>query len=333
MKRWSPALTIAVLLMGRAVVATHAGGGTDIPWGEDKAVTQLPPIFRGRAADRLAAEEVARQDAYRKLVERVYGLALDARTDVCDLALASRKVDTSLRSSLRGMKEVGRKYFDDGRVEIAVKITIREVVEVIEKTYEKVEKGDRLVREETFEDVRRENRDKEYVVVGRGALPHSEGLRKVRAMRAAEVDCYERIAARVFGIQIDADTEVVDFVLESDAIRSKVSVALLNGVRFTKYEFMSDGTCRATAQLTIREVVEVLTRTYRRYAEGSKVKIEDIENIETRNRDLMIVEVGQGVVKQETERPVAAEPFEEKKTVIERVLRREIVVEPDAVKE
>ena len=75
--------------------------------------------------------------------------------------------------------------------------------------------------------------------------------------------------------------------------------------------------------------MEVLTRTYRRYAKGSKVKIEDIQNIETKNRDLVIVEVGQGTMRAAAEAAPAQSytPFEERKTVIERVLRKEIVIE------
>jgi len=306
------------LLVGMAAAA-------EVPWGEDKAATDLPLVFKGRASERLAAEEVARHDAYRKLVERVYGLGLDARTDVHDLALSSRTVDVAMQNELRGMKEVGTKYHEDGRVEMAVKITMREVVEIIERTVERVERGHRLVSEETLENIKRENRDTEIIVVGRGALRGTNGLEKVRAMRAAETECYARIGARVFGLQISAETTVRDFALSSDSIRSKVSVALLNGVRFTDYSFLDDGTCEATGELTIREVVEVLTRTHRRYARGSKVKVEEIENLATKHRDLVIKEVGRGTTQHATE--LAPMPFTEHKTVMERVISREIAVE------
>lgn len=310
------------------VLAASAMAGEDIPWGEEKAAPSYPMIFRGRAAERLAAEEVARQDAYRKLVERIYGLPLDASTDVHDLALLSREIDTELREQvLKGMRNVATKYYDDGRVESAVKVTMREVVEIIEETIRRTERGGDLVSEETLRDVRRENRDKEILAVGRGALPGSEGLKKVRAMRAAEVDCYERIAARVFGMKISGETSVRDFALTNDRIRSKVSVALLNGVKFTDYTFLDDATSEATARLTIREVVEVLTRIHRRYGEGTGVRIEDIENLEVKNRDLVIVETGHGVPAEAEPAVASFEPFSEQKTVVERVLSREIVVE------
>jgi len=310
-------------------LAASAMAGDDIPWGEEKAGPSYPMIFHGRAAERLAAEEVARQDAYRKLVERIYGLALDAKTDVHDLVLVAREVDTQLREQvLKGMRNVATKYYDDGRVETAVKVTVREVVEIIEETIRRTEKGREVVSEETLRDVKRENRDKEILAVGRGALPESEGLKKVRAMRAAEADAYARIAARVFGLKVKGETTVRDFVLANDRIRSKVAVALLNGVKFTDYTFLDDGTCEATCRLTIREVVEVLTRIHRRYAEDDEVvKVEDIENLEVKNRDLVFVETGHGVPA-EAEPPSASfEPFSEQKTVTERVLSRDVVVE------
>ena len=305
--------------------------GETLPWGEDKPAQQskYPAVFRDRPADRLAAEEVALQNSYRLLVERIYGLTIDAETDVYDLVLASKVVDTSLRQELRGMRTVDKRYYDDGRVEVAVKVTLREVVEIIKKSYKRLEEGKRLVREKRIESIERENRDREIIAVGRGALKGSEGLKKIQAMRAAEADAYARISARVFGIQITGDTTVRDFALESDSVRSKVSVGLLAGIKFTKAEFFDNGECAATAQITIREVREILTRTYRRYVKGSRVKVTDIEKLRTEHDDLVITEVGRGTQREPSgsTRFSSAFPFEEKKTVIERVLRREIVVE------
>lgn len=321
----------------RIVVGTLVSGlllcgavrGQEPPWGEEKPAPQLPKIFLNAGPGaRLAAEEVARQDAYRKLVERIYGTALDASTDVYDLALRSRVIDTALRNELKGMKEVGTRYYDDGRVEIAVKVTLREVVEIIKETYKRVTRDEQLVSEESLKDVERENRDKEILVVGRGGLAGSKGLEKVRAMRAAEADCYARLAARVFGLQITATTTVRDFVLSSDSIKSKVSVALLNGVKFTNYTFYDDGTCEVTGELTIREVVEVLKRTHKRYDKDGKVTVEQIENMEKQVRDAVITEVGKGTVREGEAMPAATETFHEKKTVIERVLEKGIVVTP-----
>jgi hypothetical protein len=315
-----------VLAAMAAIMAGNAVLGEDIPWGEKKSAPNLPPIFRERSArQRLMAEEVARQDGYRKLVERAYGLSIDSNTRVRDLALASREVHSAVQNRLKGMREADKKYFDDGRVEIAMKITVREIVEVIERTYRRVRKNGKVVSEKTLEDVKRENRDKDLIAVGRGALPDSEGLRKIRAMRAAEVDAYERLAARIFGLDLGGDTTVEDFVLKSDRIRTDLSVGIPSGVRFVRYEFVEDDSCRATGRITMREVVQILEQIYRRHTEDFKlVRREDIQNVRTENRDRVMEVVGYGTVRafQEKDLSPASDPFSEQKSTIQRVLER-----------
>jgi len=321
MSRLREGSILAVLAMCAVGAVTFA---KDIPDVEEKPAAELPLCFRGRPQERLKAEEVARLDACRKLLERIYGFQLDARTDVLDLLLRSDELQVAVEGALKGMREMEKSYHDDGRVQVQMKVTLLEVLEVIERTYKRVEQGDRLVSEETIENVRRKNRYKDFVAIGWGALADSEGLDKIRAMRAAEIDCYRRIAERVFGMQINADTRVRDFVLANDAITTKVCLALPCGVKFTKYEFFADGTCAATGQITIRQVVEVLTRTHRRYGEGCGIKVEEIENIERESQDLVIEEVGQGVVGE----PPEEEPYEVvRTTVIRRVLERKLVPE------
>lgn len=319
--------SVKALLTGLIIGAMcwRLPAGEELPWGQDKPEKELPAIFKGQASERLKAEEVARMDAYRKLIERIYGFALSADTDIYDLVLRSHTLKVSLENKIRGMKEIATRYYEDGRVEVAVKITLREVVEIIERTYKRVEKGKKVVSDETLQTVRRENRDKEIIVVGRGALPQSPALQKIRAMRAAEIDCYNKIARKLLGLRITADTTVQDFALSSDRIRAKLCATLLYGVKFIKYEFLDDGSCEATGQITIRELIEVLTRTYKRYARGTKIKIEDIKNIERKQREHTIVEVGRAAPSGATTVEVRFEPFYEQKTVVERVIKREIV--------
>jgi len=297
-----------------------------IPWvAEGGEAPPVPQIFRADRAARLAAEEAAREDAYRKLIERIHGLSIDGTTIVQDLVMRSRVIDAALRNELKGMRDVQKRYADDGRVEIAVQVTVREVVEVIRKNYERIEKDARIVKEETITNIERINRDKEIAVVGRGALPGTLGLRRIQALRAAEADCYVRIAARAFGIKVNADTTVREFTLSSDHIRSRVCHTLLNGVRFTRYEILDDDTVRVTGQLTMNEVIETLTRTYTREVHGRNIKIEDIKNVEREQRDTVIEEAGVAVVLPpgEESEPIVVE----RTTIVERVLSKEIVVE------
>jgi hypothetical protein len=300
------------------------------PWAKEAPAKDLPAIFHGKAQDRLAAEEVAKQDACRKLLERIYGLRVDDTTDVHDLTLASKTVDTSLQNHIRGMKEVDRKYNDDGSVELAMKVTLREVVEKIEESYKKVVENERIVTEEKIRNISQENRDKEIMAVGRGALRGSEGLQVIQAIRAAEADCYSKLAGRVFGMKINATTTVRDFVLANDRVVSKVCVCLLNGVKLASPEIDRNGqSCSIPGSITLREVVETLTRTTKRYVDGFQTKVEEIKNLETTNRDTVIAEVGKAAFRgaQAASTDSAGSSTYERKVVTERVLRKGIAVE------
>jgi hypothetical protein len=319
-----------VTMMTAAVLTSFVLAADDIPWGKEKGTKTYPVIFKDRAKDRLLAEEAARQDAYRKLIERIYGMALNANTDVYDLTNVSRKLNARFQNELMGMKDIGARHYDDGRVEVAVKVTLREVIEKIETTRRTVTEDGRLIKDEDIRNVSEENRDKKIIAVGRSALKGTKGEGRVRAMRAAEIDCYARLAGRVFGMKINSDTTVGEFVLSDDHITSKICTTLLNGVKFTDYDFVDDGTCEAAGEIKIREVVEVLTRTCKRYYEGGKYKINEIANIERKNRDKLIKEVGKGVVRPGSRSSTAVDRhLKEQKSVIEKVLRKQIVVTGD----
>lgn len=299
----------------------------DIPWGKDVSVEPMPAIFKDRGRDRLLAEEAARQDASRKLLERISGVAVDAQTDVHDLVVRSALVKAHVEGKLAGMRTVATRYYDDGRVEVMVRVWLREVMEALQSSCKSVREDERLVSESALEDVRRQSGMKFVEAVGRSALSGSEGLRKVRAMRAAEVDCYARLAARVSGLEITGATTVADLAARSDAVASKVSVLLLSGSRFSDYRFAEDGTCSVTGTLTLRRVVDSLTRTIRRHGRGTRVSVTDVQNLTRTNRDEEIVEVGRGAIPAAADAAEAVPQTEEKKTVIERVIRREIVVQ------
>ena len=322
-------MRVSVVIVALAV--SGVGHAMDI---EDVDAPELPAVFaRAGVAKTLSAKRVARLDAYRKLAERMVGMALDSKTDVYDCVIASDAVKNRFLGRLVGMRDTEVKYFDDGRVAIEVTVTLREIVEIIETAYKRAEKGKRLVSEESLRSVKRENRDKKITVIGFGALEDSPGLKKIRAMRAAELNCYERIARRVHGITISGGTTISRFMLANDRIFSRVSVQLLNGVRLRGYKFYADGKCEVKGELTIRQIVEVLTRTYLRHTEGRKlVKLEDIQSLTRKHEDLIITETGEGA-------PRGAQPapapfvFVEKKTIFMKVMRKERVIKKGVVVE
>ena len=72
------------------------------------------------------------------------------------------------------------------------------------------------------------------------AQPATDAQNKLLAKRAAEADCYRKLAEAVYGIRINSETYVRDFVTENDEIRGAVN-AIVKGVRLGKPRYYEDG--------------------------------------------------------------------------------------------
>jgi len=90
--------------------------------------------FGGRS--RLMAEGAARQDAQRKLVEKIYGVVVDSRTTVKDMATADDTIMTRTRGLLRGSRPVATRYFSDGAVEVDVEVKGSDFVTALDPAHE-----------------------------------------------------------------------------------------------------------------------------------------------------------------------------------------------------
>ncbi|MHC4295088.1 MAG: hypothetical protein ACYSTL_05835, partial [Planctomycetota bacterium] len=122
---------------------------------------------------------------------------------------------------------------------------------------------------------------------------------KLLALRAARVDAIRKLAERIKGLSINAETSVRDFVTEYDEINTSV-MAYLSGIREKgKPRFMEDGTCEVKLEVTLREVIVNLKQNYKRYYKGDKVKIEDFEKMIVTHKDKVISETGMGAPRSE----------------------------------
>ena len=301
-----------------------------IPWSRTVKSTKKPKIWKNAAGQSLlAAEEVAKVDAYRKLLARIYGVKIDATTNVLDLVMENQKIGAALEGMLRGVKEVGWRFYDDGRCEVAVRVTIRQVVEVITRTHKKYKTADKKTIERTSTQIETLNRDTKLIEVGNGALKGSLGLKRIRARRAAEMDVYRRLAQRVIGLKISSKTTVGMMVLESDAIKTNVT-AFLKGIRSTDVRY-GDKICEVDGELTIRQIVECIRRVQRRYLSGGKWKTLEYNSKDIEKRDKIIKVTGKASI---TDRPAPKSKWggtEEEiiETIIkkeERVIRKEVGV-------
>ena len=125
------------------------------------------------------------------------------------------------------------------------------------------------------------------------ALPEQQ---KLLAKRAAEADAFRKLAEIVYGLQINGQTYVRDFVTESDDIRTAVD-EFVKGVRLGPPTYLEDGTCEVPAEVTVAKVVETLRSAHERYYKGDDIKISDYESITRRIEKDVVRVVGVGAVR------------------------------------
>lgn len=85
---------------------------------------QDPTRARSAGQARLMAERAATNDAYRRLLEYIYGISVSSNTTVRDLALANDKVDSEVSGFIRGARIEGVRHTDDGVAEVTMSLDL-----------------------------------------------------------------------------------------------------------------------------------------------------------------------------------------------------------------
>jgi len=250
------------------------------PGGAPAGPPPIPEIWRqvGPQA-RLLALGAARKDAQRRLAERIKGLRLTARTQVRDFAVESDVITTELNAHLVGAYEVASYLHHDELIaEVTMRVPTEQVITAIKRLHSRYYKGDD-VKGADIEKIVRTVVKREFEATGMGvppaayikryqeqtgvALPawasdmieaQGEGTDpdfgtpqgRLRAARAAELDARRKLAERIAGLRLDAQTTVRDFAAERDHIASLVD-ALMVEATVTDTRFTSD-----TAIVTVR---------------------------------------------------------------------------------
>ncbi len=283
-----------------SVPALCMGQAANIPWGkETQTIDERPAIWQAAEGKYiLSAEEVARNDAYRKLLSRIYGLQIDAYTDILDLVLEDQQVAAVVSGKLKGMKELGWKFYDDGRCEVAMQVKIREIIEVVLATYNKNNIADpSRPKNQLIRDIKTQNKETKVVVVGNGALAETLGMKRIRARRVAELDAYRKLAQKISGLQIDSVSTVRDFVMDFDLIQTKL-INFIKSVQFTDVRY-AEKWAETDGEITIRQVSSFLNRCKKRYRSGGKWNTIEFTKKDMKNRDKVLKVTGKGAITDE----------------------------------
>ncbi len=307
-------LYLFVIAAAGVALSTRLNAEVAKPQFESSQNLNLPAIWRSSSASqRLKTLRVAQLDAYRALIERVYGFQIVSGTSVYDCVLQSDIVRTRLSAVLKGATELEKpQYTEQGMVMVVYGLKLRKIIEIL-----KMDKSfDTLTITKSIE-----HQDKIIEALGCGALPDSMGVKMLRAKRAAELDAYRLMAERIVGVRINSKTTVANLCLLSDKVQASL-VAFLKGLKPSSIKYKADGSCAVTVQLKIREVVKTLEGLVRIYNSGIKDKISSV-NITTNDKIFKVT--GNGAPRDIT--AYSANYISSGKSILLKIIRKEIVVE------
>jgi hypothetical protein len=241
----------------------------------------LPEIWiKAGPRERLKATRAAEVDGDRLLVERINGLQIDSETTIRDLVAENDEIAGAVSATLVGaVSTESPEYLDDGRVRVVRAVKIREVVDNLNRVIKgrRLDDGSFLTDSDKIKTERKTN-DKTLEVMGNSALRGSLGHQKIMAKRAAEMDAYRNLAARIMGEQIDSETTVKDMALENDEVIKSLS-NIVKGANPTKISFKPTGDCEVTMEVKIKDLVRSLK--IKTVANTKKIQLNDEDNIRT----------------------------------------------------
>ena len=128
--------------------------------------------------------------------------------------------------------------------------------------------------------------------------PATAAQNKLLAKRAAEADCFRKLAETIYGLQLTSSTYVRDFVTESDEIRTAVT-EYVKGVRLGPPRYYDDGTCEVDAEVTVAKLITQLKEIHTAYYKGDIVHTTDFESIKQTVKSDVIRVTGAGAPRAE----------------------------------
>jgi hypothetical protein len=121
---------------------------------------------------------------------------------------------------------------------------------------------------------------------------------KLLAARAARVEAIRKLAERIMGLQITAQTRVQDFVTESDVIQTELN-ARIRGMKEVSVKHLEDGTCEVTMEIKLSQIIATLKTIHATHYKGNRVKATDFQQMTTTNKITVLRETGSGVPREE----------------------------------
>jgi len=121
---------------------------------------------------------------------------------------------------------------------------------------------------------------------------------RLLAMRAARADAMRKLAERIKGLQITAQTTVQDFVTESDTIRTALDAHLM-GMKAVSIKYLEDDSCEIVMEVKISQLIGTMKTIHANHYKGDNIKARDFQQMSTTNQVKVIRETGSGIPREE----------------------------------
>jgi len=219
------------------------------------------------AQQRLMAKRAAKVDALRNLLETVYGVRIDSQTKVRDFVTESDVIRAKLDAVIQGAREVDYIERPDGTAEVTVEVTLGRVEDVL---------GRRIYYDgETLRATgygAPSGQASEYSpppaaaadvirAKGNGVEPNDPSMsnaeRALMAKRAAKLDALRNLLEQVYGVRLDSNTVVRDFVTQSDDMRARVNT-FIQGARVVSGRPLGDGSYEVEVEIGVEPLRNIL---------------------------------------------------------------------------
>ncbi|MDD8025791.1 MAG: LPP20 family lipoprotein [Acidobacteriota bacterium] len=225
------------------------------------------------AQAKLMAREAAINDGYRTLSEIIFGLTIQSQTSVQNYVVEHDEIRTKLDPFIKGAKIIATRYNSDGSCDVDIELQIEDLEKLLGKKVDydipviavtgsgAPPRGNNAPAAAIPNSAVKKQFDRVIRVNGSGALPSKDetinaAQARLMAIGAAKQDAYRALSREIYGINVEANTYVRDFVMKSDKIKSNVD-AFVRGARVVDTKF--DGQiATVTLELRLNALAEII---------------------------------------------------------------------------
>ncbi len=221
--------------------------------------------------DKLMAKRAAIADAQRNLIEKIYGIQIDADTRVEDFITRNDQVRGELEGFIASAEIVNDYGLDrDGIYKVKIQIDLERLIKLIGKKFKYetrfIEAEGKGVIKDSSPKKKEKRKQDMLKAKGNGAMPTDEDISKeqkiLMAKRAAMLDAYRNLIEKIKGVQVDAQTTVQDFITEDDSIMTQIE-NFIHGAKVLTSGIVEKGELKGSYEVEIEIDLEELKKIFK----------------------------------------------------------------------